>query len=227
MCAFVILAWAFIRLGLREATLETAMSTMWRKPMLVVGGIVAGIVVVSAFMGVMVPLFALYFCTLVGPLYHIYVATPREQAVLATITEVMGDVGFFNSSLGPIFYRWTVPPVVSKSTPVVLPGGLGATVINTCMLHDGLTRRGFRTLSFDRPGVGLSAASDVPLSPLDHVRIMDELLTHVAANEAFGMFAGSFGNTVAQLFTAKYPHRVAFCLNLDGLPFVFLLSFLF
>jgi len=175
----------------------------------------------------------LYLVTLIGPLYHIYIATPRENALLAAYANnelvgddskpSTGDAGVFKSKLFPgceVFYRWTASTGSRpKAVPVALPNGLGANAITTCFFHDGFAARGFNVLSYDRPGVGLSPA--FKLTPAEHVDVMAELMEHVAPGAAFLLFAGSFGNTVAQLFTARHPNQTACVFNLDGLPCAF------
>ena len=185
---------------------------------------------ILAFLALLTALLLLYVLTLVGPLYHVY--RLRQEAELISIESLMKqDLGFnyFQSRRGRLAYRWTIPadsedPNKNKrkhKCPIVLPGGLGSTMININIWHDRLFKAGFRVLSYDRIDVGTSDDNyqDSKVTAVDTVEDMHALLEQVCPNEKWIVVGGSFGNLVGELFTGHYPQSVAGIVNIDGLPY--------
>lgn len=109
--------------------------------------------------------------------------------------------------------------------PVVLPNGLGATMVVIRTWQEGLVAKGFRVLSFDRLGVGFSDdnPSGRPPTAEDIIREMDHVMNAVLPLDTKWIIAGgSMGSIVGECYISAFPNKVVGFLNMDGLPYPFI-----
>lgn len=158
----------------------------------------------------------------VGPLLQCFFAR-RDAALLASLVEPApgAPVRLVAGARGArLAVRWS--PGGRRALPVVIPNGLGATLVTIGGLHDRLVALGFSVLSYDRDGVGMSeSASAAPASAAETVADMLAVLEAVAPGARWLVVGPSMGSIVSQAFLAVHPARVAGFLNMDGLPFPF------
>jgi len=114
-------------------------------------------------------------------------------------------------------YRLTI----GNSVPIVIPNGLGATLVTLGMLQDELTKAGFTVLTFDRPGVGFSPEPQRHPTVDDCIEDMKELMDKLLPGRKCILLGPSMGSIMCQCFMAAYPDMVAGFLNMDGLPHPF------
>lgn len=123
-----------------------------------------------------------------------------------------------------VFAIYMQPSTPSPYPPVCIPNGLGATAVLIAQMQEHLVARGFRVLSYDRLGVGLSDINTSKRSPsaLDVVREMDYVMEQTLPNERWILLGPSMGSIVAQCYTSLHADKVVGLLNMDGLPYPFL-----
>jgi pimeloyl-ACP methyl ester carboxylesterase len=172
----------------------------------------------------------IWCCTLIGPLLHQYWLQQEQKFIKKELLKLKEIKSFQSPSLGiNLVYRWTVSTNNKKTIPVCLPGGLGSTMAMMGVFHDRLVREGYNTLSYDRAGVGFSDKHHTTTpskngatlqleTPDQIVNDMAALMNYLAPNQKFILVGGSYGNTISELFVARYPHQVCGIVNLDGLP---------
>jgi hypothetical protein len=112
--------------------------------------------------------------------------------------------------------RWTAAgPTSTRPHPVCIPNGLGATLVTISALHERLEALGFRVLSYDRAGVGMSdARSEAGHAGAEEVvRDMRAVMEHVCPGATWLLVGPSMGSIVAQCFVAAHPSAVVGVLN--------------
>jgi pimeloyl-ACP methyl ester carboxylesterase len=117
----------------------------------------------------------------------------------------------------------------SSGMPVIIPGGLGASLFFLVRVQEYLKRAGISSISFDRLGVGCSDPNPSGRSPsaVDVCREMDFVMSSYrdVGNDGSGYtgrwisIGGSMGSTVVQAYMSLYPCKIAGFLNLDGFPY--------
>lgn len=168
---------------------------------------------------VFMTLWLLLTFTGIGPLAQLLCRRRDERACAAASAAHCTTVQC--SSGNKLAVRWTVG-TRSPDTPVVIPNGLGATLVTIGPLHDAVVALGFSCLSYDRAGVGFSALrakpgfSDAAKVCADQKEVMDSSLP--AKQTKWLLVGPSMGNTVAQCFIATYPDSVSALVNVDGMP---------
>lgn len=123
-----------------------------------------------------------------------------------------------------VFVIYMEPKEPSPYPPICIPNGLGATAVLIAPMQEALVKHGFRVLSFDRLGVGLSDINKVKRFPsaMDVVNEMDYVMEAVLPGEKWLLLGPSMGSIVAQCYIAHHAEKVLGMLNMDGLPYPFL-----
>lgn len=106
---------------------------------------------------------------------------------------------------GVTHYSWTGP---SRGPVAVLVHGLTSPSIAMQGVADGLGKRGYRVLSYDLYGRGLS---DAPAGLQDRaffLRQLSDLLAHLGLSEEITFAGYSMGGAIVTAFAAKNPHRI-------------------
>ena len=186
-----------------------------------------GFALMMLFMGVWLAL----TISCIGPVAA-WLATRSDTALLDSFVGPNKPVHRVNVGGCNIAMRWS--PARDDSAfanfPVVIPNGLGATLITISRLHERLSELGFPVLSYDRAGVGLSGPRLPAAKGSKDFASTDEVVADMAAVLAStGLPPGtkwiivgpSMGSIVAQAFIAKHADSVCGFLNMDGFPFPF------
>jgi pimeloyl-ACP methyl ester carboxylesterase len=140
------------------------------------------------------------------------------------ITIPAGIHGCSESKGYKVFAIFSEPETPSKYPPVCIPNGLGATAVLISQMQERLVEQGFRVLSFDRLGVGLSDPNESPEDPtaVDIVKEMNFIMETVCpTTEKWILLGPSMGSIIAQCYISTYPEKVIGFLNMDGLPYPF------
>lgn len=123
-----------------------------------------------------------------------------------------------------VFAIFMEPNEPSPYPPICIPNGLGATAVLIAPMQEALVKHGFRVLSYDRLGVGLSDENKAKRFPsaMDVVKEMDFVMESVLPGEKWLLLGPSMGSIVAQCYIAHHSEKVLGMLNMDGLPYPFL-----
>lgn len=191
----------------------------------------------GAFFVIFLVFWVLWTFTGIGPLTQCYF-TSKDNVTLSTskvvrgranmkIITVPGDV--HTCSKGKpynVFAVFTVPAAGTTYAPVCVPNGLGANAVLISKMQEALVDAGFSVLSFDRFGVGLSDENIINIAPTasDVVREMEFVMNSVQpASTKWILLGPSMGSIVAQCYIAEHPNKVVGFLNMDGLPYPFIM----
>eukprot|EP01038_Epipyxis_sp_PR26KG_P009974 gene9974-13415_t len=129
--------------------------------------------------------------------------------------------------------RFSIPKQSQNSSqpslypPVCIPNGLGATMVVISKIQELLNERGFTVLSYDRYGVGFSDDNKSNKYPTakDLINEMEYVMNSVMPPDTKWILLGpSMGSIIAQCYIATYPEKVIGFLNMDGLPYPFILQ---
>src|SRR5690606_26604706 len=122
-----------------------------------------------------------------------------------------------------VFVVYMEPKGPSSYPPICIPNGLGATSVLIAPMQEALVKHGFRVLSFDRLGVGLSDVNKSKTFPsaMDIVNEMDFVMESVLPGEKWLLLGPSMGSIVAQCYITHHQEKVLGMLNMDGLPYPF------
>lgn len=123
-----------------------------------------------------------------------------------------------------VFAIFMEPKQPTSYPPICIPNGLGATAVLIAPMQEALVNHGFRVLSFDRLGVGLSDQNKEKKFPsaMDVVNEMDFVMEQILPGEKWLLLGPSMGSIVAQCYVAQHSEKVLGLLNMDGLPYPFL-----
>ncbi len=111
---------------------------------------------------------------------------------------------FVRLSQGVTHYKW-VGPV--RGPIAVLVHGLTSPSIAMEGVAEGLGKRGYRVLTYDLYGRGLS---DAPMGRQNRsffLRQLDDLLTHVGLTDEITLVGYSMGGAIVTAFASANPHR--------------------
>ena len=155
---------------------------------------------------------------------------PHEGAVVEMVPVPTGEDGHKQPQPPRrLAVRWSPGKPGGQLPPVVIPNGLGATLITIASLHDLLEARGYPVLSYDRAGVGQSD----PLRPgedadgkgvdvlLADLKFLMDRCVPPSEGKQWIMVGPSMGSLVCQCYMARYPGEACGFVNVDGLPYPF------
>ncbi|MEL6682162.1 MAG: alpha/beta hydrolase [Pseudomonadota bacterium] len=113
--------------------------------------------------------------------------------------------GFADLSLGVTHYRWVGP---ARGPVAVLIHGLASPQIAMEGLAEGLGRMGYRVLTYDLYGRGLSDAPEGRQTRKFFVGQLSELLAEQNVKEEITFVGYSMGGAIAAAYAAENPHRI-------------------
>jgi pimeloyl-ACP methyl ester carboxylesterase len=116
------------------------------------------------------------------------------------------DGGFAELSQGITHFRW-VGPV--RGPIAVLVHGLASPLIAMEGLSEGLGKMGYRVLTYDLYGRGLSDAPPGRQNRAFFVEQLTELLEHQGISEEITFIGYSMGGQIATAYAAENPHRIS------------------
>ncbi|WP_341367842.1 alpha/beta hydrolase [Yoonia sp. BS5-3] len=115
------------------------------------------------------------------------------------------DGDFAQLSQGITHYKW-VGPV--RGPVAVLIHGLTSPSIALEGVAEGLGKRGYRVLTYDLYGRGLSDAAPGLQDRAFFLRQLTDLLDHLGLTEEITCVGYSMGGAIATAFAAQSPHRI-------------------
>jgi pimeloyl-ACP methyl ester carboxylesterase len=113
---------------------------------------------------------------------------------------------FVTLSQGVTHYRW-VGPV--RGPVAVVVHGLASPLIAMEGLTEGLGKMGYRVLTYDLYGRGLSDAPPGRQNRAFFLRQLSDLLAHQGVTEEITMVGYSMGGSIATAYAAENPHRIS------------------
>lgn len=131
----------------------------------------------------------------------------REQmrTVVGPKQRVGADGDFVQLSQGVTHYKW-VGPV--RGPVAVFVHGLTSPSIALEGVAEGLGQRGYRVLTYDLYGRGLSDAPTGRQNRAFFLRQLTELLDRLGITEEITCVGYSMGGSIATAFSAENPHRI-------------------
>lgn len=129
----------------------------------------------------------------------------RMRPVIGPKQRTGAEGGFADLSQGVTHFRW-VGPV--RGPIAVLVHGLASPSIAMEGLSDGLGKMGYRVLTYDLYGRGLSDAPSVLQDRAFFVNQLVELLEHQGISEEITFVGYSMGGQIATAYAAENPHRI-------------------
>lgn len=129
----------------------------------------------------------------------------RARRAIGPKQRAGADGGFADLSQGVTHYRW-VGPV--RGPVAVLVHGLASPQIAMEGLAEGLGKMGYRVLTYDLYGRGLSDAPLGRQSRAFFLRQLSELLDNQTIAEEITFVGYSMGGAIAAAYAAENPHRI-------------------
>lgn len=115
------------------------------------------------------------------------------------------DGEFARLSQGVTHYNWTGR---SRGPVAVVVHGLTSPSVAIEAVAEGLGKRGYRVLTYDLYGRGLSDAPVGRQNRLFFLRQLSELLAHLGVAEEITCVGYSMGGSIVTAFAAENPHRI-------------------
>ena len=112
---------------------------------------------------------------------------------------------FATLSQGVTHYRW-IGPV--RGPVVVMIHGIATPMEGMEPLAEGLGSLGYRVLTYDLYGRGLSDAPEGRQDRVFFLRQLEDLLNHLQIENEITLLGYSMGGAIATAFAADHPHRV-------------------
>ena len=137
----------------------------------------------------------------------------RMRRVIGPRQRKGAEGGFAELSQGVTHYRW-VGPV--RGPVAVLVHGLASPQIAMQGLADGLGQMGYRVLTYDLYGRGLSDAPQGPQDRAFFLRQLAELLENQSIQEEITFVGYSMGGQIVAAHAAENPHMVNRVIMIDS-----------
>ena len=146
------------------------------------------------------------FAVVAGVLAFIPSALEARRTTIAADQRQRAAGDTAQLSRGTTYYWWTGP---ARGPVAVLVHGLTTPSIVWKTIVPGLVAMGYRVLTYDLYGRGLS---DAPTGPQDRhffLRQLHDLLQHEGVENEVTLLGYSMGGTIVTAFAQEQPHRVA------------------
>lgn len=159
----------------------------------------------------------------IGPIFQCYLEYIRVRDSVVGIDYVVVPRSDWNSLPYKISYRYSESGAFPF--PICIANDIGMSLVSSSALHDSLVLAGFKVLSYDRCGVGMSETSARKYSSAEEIiREMGFMMRHVCQELEDGcqerkwiLMGIGMGSVVSQAYIAAYPSQVAGFISLNGL----------